>query len=133
VRKSIDIRQARGVVEFADWECPDKGTACSWRSDGTHVRRIPSEAARAEARLQLTAECAADNKDGGRRPRRLEVSGAVPQTAFIHIATRLSSSVPLNLTAHSPEDKQHDRRHRSARLERIRPKRLFQYITADLA
>jgi hypothetical protein len=57
-------------------------------------------------------------------------AGGDPADRSHTLATRFDSSVPLNFAAHSPEDRQHDRSHRSARLERIGPKRLFQYRTA---
>jgi hypothetical protein len=65
----------------------------------------------------------------GRRAGPFEVRGG-PADRSHTLATKFDSSVPLNFAAHSPEDKQHDRRHRSARLERIGPKRPFQYRTA---
>ena len=55
----------------------------------------------------------------------------VPQTALTPVVTWGCSSGPLNFAAHSPEDSKCDRKCRSARLQRIRPKGLFQYRTAD--
>src|SRR5947208_563467 len=71
-----------------------------------------------------------DGHDGGlpARGRR-----AVPQTAAIPFVTRRYSSGLLNVATHSPEDSHGDRKCRSARLQRTRPKGLFQCRTADPA
>jgi hypothetical protein len=63
----------------------------------------------------------------------LEADGAVPQTAAIPFVTRRYSSGLLNVATHSPEDSHGDRKCRSARLQRTRPKGLFQCRTADPA
>jgi len=55
---------------------------------------------------------------------------AVPQTALMPVVNRCYSPGLLNFAAHPPEDNQHDRRCRSARLQRIGPKGLFQSRTA---
>jgi hypothetical protein len=58
--------------------------------------------------------------------------GAVPQTAATPFVTRRYSSGPLNVATHSPEDSHGDRKCRSARLQRTRPKGLFQYRSAGV-
>jgi hypothetical protein len=55
---------------------------------------------------------------------------AVPQTAPISVVTRRHKSGSLNFASYSPEDDDHDRRRRSARLQLPGPKGLFQYRTA---
>jgi hypothetical protein len=56
----------------------------------------------------------------------------VPQTAPIPVVTSHDTFELPNFATHSPEDKQRDRRSRSARLERTGPKQVFYYRSSPL-
>jgi hypothetical protein len=65
------------------------------------------------------------------RPK-LEVGGGGPADRSIPVVTSHDTFELLNFATHSPEDKQRDRRSRSARLERTGLKQLFYYRSAGL-